>query len=628
MAETPTGRERLKPLAAAKIPFTDHAALMRLSTSGLGAETIKQYSVRYRTALAVILDLDPSLADLAPAARIDENLIAAIAEAYSQRMSLSSADKALRALRTVYCRVLPECDGTVFEPALDRLRIALAEDDGEPDDLDRPRRRSYALPVDAWPADDRAAYDALIARGEPLAEVRGGDWSRFLGVAAKDAPQALSLPLHGRLTREAVAAYASHTARGSVQVDKTARLRTLKLTAQHLCPSIATSAIDDVIRDLRRPDRLTGGLAAFGLPVLEAESDMLLTGIETATLRALTQGGITGHDDLAETTAIHCEYSYRSMLAHAARAGIAVSPDLAARDWQATLAALLAARPRWQAATRQARLIEIRAVLRRLPVAIDLAFLDDEIAAAEADAKAQRKPFDVPDIDAARLLAAAVNLCRDAMRRFQDLSSVQTPYADPDGALERFRGALVLALMTLVPLRVGNFSELIIGASFREREAGRYDIEIRASAAKGRRRLVEEVPEILVPLVGFYLDVARPRLGGEGSTALWPNPDDGRPLSASWFQRMVPELIHELTGLRLAGRRATPHTTRAIAATTARAVSPNPNVGQSILGHAHPATTRRFYGKMSDSQGRAVIATISRQALGPVLAANGLDIGA
>ena len=63
MAEIPTGRERLKPLAAAKIPFTDHVALMRLSTSGLGAETIKQYSVRYRTALAVILDLDPSLAD-------------------------------------------------------------------------------------------------------------------------------------------------------------------------------------------------------------------------------------------------------------------------------------------------------------------------------------------------------------------------------------------------------------------------------------------------------------------------------------------------------------------------------------------------------------------------------------
>lgn len=185
----------------------------------------------------------------------------------------------------------------------------------------------------------------------------------------------------------------------------------------------------------------------------------------------------------------------------------------------------------------------------------------------------------------------------------------------------------MLALMTLVPLRVGNFSELIIGTSFREREAGGYDIEIRASEAKGRRRLVEEVPEILVPLVRFYLDVARPRLGGEGSTALWPNPDDGRPLSASWFQRIVPELILELTGLRLVGPKATPHKMRSIAATTARAISQNPNAGQSILGHAHPATTRRFYGKMSDAQGRAVIAAIMRSALGQMLADNGIKGG-
>lgn len=627
MTDTPIGSERQKPITAANIPFTDHVAWLKLSASGLSADTIKQYFVCYRTALATILKFDPSLAELAPAARIDENMIGAIAEAYSQRMSLAKTDTALRRLRSVYAHVLPELDGAVFERTLDRLKIALAEEDGEPDDLELPRRCRYALPIDAWPAEDRAAHHALVTRGEPLAEVRGGDWARFLGIVAQDVPEALSLPLHRRLTRETVAAYASRTASGSIQVDKTGRLRTLKLTALLLCKEIATGEIDARIQAIRRPDRLTGGLAASGSPVLTTESDTLLTVHETATLRALTRGGLQGHDDLAETTAVHCEYSYRSMLAHADRAGIPIDRDLATRDWPAILTALLAARPGWQAATRMARLIEIRAVLRRLPMGIDLGFLNTAISAAEAEAKSMRKPIDVPDIDAARLLGAAVNLCRDAMQRFQDLSSVQNPYTDPVGALERFRDALIIALLTLVPLRVSNFSQLLIGTSFSKRAMGGYDIVVPASAAKGGRRLVEEVPKVLVPLADFYLDVARPHLGGEGSTALWPNPDNGNSLSVSWFQRMVPDLIRELTGFRLTGRKATPHTVRAIVATTARAISPRPNIGQDILGHAHPATTRRFYGKMSDAQGRAVIAKISRQAFGQVVAENGLDVG-
>lgn len=624
MIEATTKREKPKPLPAEKIPFPDHVALMRLSTAGLSAGTVKQYSVRYRTGLALILDLDPSLAEMAPAERFDENLIGAVAAAFLQRMSLTSTDTAMRDLRKVYSHVLPDLDGAVFDTTLDRLRIALAEQGGEPEDMAPRRERFYALPLGAWPAADRAACNALVARRGRRGEALSGDWGRFLGVVAKEVPEALSLPLDRRLTTEAVAAYAAHTARESVQTDKTARLRSLKVAAAELSSTIETAAVDEHILELRQAARLTSPLAALGTPVLEAESEMLLTPAETETLNALTQGGADGHDDLAETTAVHCEYSYRSMLALAERAGLSINRNVAARDWPAILAALIAARPHWQASTRLARLIEIRAVLRRLPGPIDIAFLNDEIVAADTAARAQRKPLDVPDIDAADLLRDAVNLCRDAMRRYGDLSSSQNPYIDPGKMLERFRDGLVIALMTLAPLRVTNFSELVIDATFRKNEAGGYDIEIPAAGAKGRRRIVEEVPEILVRLVDFYLEVVRPRLGGEGSTAVWPNPDDGLPLSVSWFQRRVPELIRELTGRQLTDSKVTPHKLRAIAATTARAIGTNPNIGQIILSHADPATTRRFYGRMSDAKGREVMAMIARQALGQMIAESGL----
>jgi integrase len=621
-------RGRPKAIPAGKIPLLDHIAWMAMSASELKPEVIKQYFLRYRMALALILDLDPSLADVPPALRIDEAMVDALAQAFAQTMSLAKANTALGNLRTVYRHVLPELDVAVFDPTLDRLRIALAKEAGEPDEPVLQQRGSYALPIADWPAEDRAAYHRLLAQGEPRTAAYAGDWGRFLGVAAHAAPKALLLPLRNRLTSEAIAAYALHTSNGSIQIDNTARLRTLKVVARRLDEDISVAAVDDHIAQIKRPDCLSGGLTTFGSLVLATESDPLLSAHEAAVLDNLPRLGAENHDDVAEVTALHCAYSYRAMLAHAARAGIPIQGDLAARDWPAILAAFLEARPGWQPATRQSRLVEIRAVVRRLEIGIDCTFLDEAIEKAKAEVTSKRKPIEVPDIDAACLLEAAVRLCHDAMRRLRDLDSVEQPYTDPLGALERFRDGLVAALMTLVPLRVGNFSQLVVDVTFSQRPAGGYDIEIPASKAKGGRRLVEEVPEALAPLMKFYLDVVRPRLLGDmESSALWPNPVDGGPLSVSWFQRKVPDLVDELTGHRLKDQRVTPHDLRRIAATTARAVNPNPNVGQHLLGHANARTTQRFYGKMSDVIGRAVIREISRQALGRVVAENGLDVG-
>jgi integrase len=199
--------------------------------------------------------------------------------------------------------------------------------------------------------------------------------------------------------------------------------------------------------------------------------------------------------------------------------------------------------------------------------------LDD---AAEA---ATEQPM--PSVLAGEVLATARrNL--DRLRCFADHLSV--------GDAICYRDWLIIAFLTVIPLRRRNFCALELGRHLVER-SGNWSIEIPGPETKTRRPYQAPIPAMLVPYLQFYLlQVRTVLLGARQHNVLWIA-RGGKPLKDHTVNLRIAALTRRAFGTPLSL-----HDFRSLTVSTLSTLAPDlMDGGRAQLGHANRRTTQRYY---------------------------------
>lgn len=171
----------------------------------------------------------------------------------------------------------------------------------------------------------------------------------------------------------------------------------------------------------------------------------------------------------------------------------------------------------------------------------------------------------------------------------------------------QFRDGLIIALLSLVPLRTSNFMQIKLDSELLK--LGRkWSVHIAASATKTRHPIDFNWPTDLVGPLNQYLEfhraflaARRPVTRGRPVKRLWLS-RDGDALGIAAFQHMV-----RIQTQKAFGTSMNPHSFRDAAATTLATHKPeNLRLASLVLGHLSRATTERFYnqGASLDAQRR------------------------
>jgi integrase len=154
----------------------------------------------------------------------------------------------------------------------------------------------------------------------------------------------------------------------------------------------------------------------------------------------------------------------------------------------------------------------------------------------------------------------------------------------------RYRNWLTILLLTLLPLRLKNFTALRLGEQLRFSN-DRWIVSISSSETKTRRKLIAPLPAEINGLLHYYVDVVRPTLLHGGLTEmLWTN-WKGEPMS----EHAMYLRITEFTRLEL-GDKINPHQFRHIAATSISILAPEIiDTARALLGHSTQTTTLQHY---------------------------------
>jgi site-specific recombinase XerD len=153
-----------------------------------------------------------------------------------------------------------------------------------------------------------------------------------------------------------------------------------------------------------------------------------------------------------------------------------------------------------------------------------------------------------------------------------------------------YRNWLMLAMLTLVPLRSHNFAELTLTRHLR-RVRDDWVIEIPANEAKGKREIMMPVPPVLHRHLHYYLEHARPvLLAGRDSDRFWISQ-----LHTGMIATSVSNAIATFTG-KVFGEAINAHRFRHIAATTTVMAAPKMvEAARALLTHSSPQTTQDHY---------------------------------
>lgn len=152
-----------------------------------------------------------------------------------------------------------------------------------------------------------------------------------------------------------------------------------------------------------------------------------------------------------------------------------------------------------------------------------------------------------------------------------------------------FRAALMVAMFSEAPMRVGSMSKLELSDIIK---VGRiWTIDVRAEHAKRRKPAEYELSDVVSRHLDFYISEIRPRFPNPGGgDALWPSPVGG-----SLSVNSIAWIVGRYTKARL-GLRVSPHGfRRAAAAYIAYADPANVLSARDLLGHENFRTTERHY---------------------------------
>ena len=248
------------------------------------------------------------------------------------------------------------------------------------------------------------------------------------------------------------------------------------------------------------------------------------------------------------------------------------------------------------------RISELLSVLRAIAPQADWAWLKHRFKALEAQAQEPRQR------PAPTLLAGDV-----LERAFKTLRAMEQA-EDPERSLYwafGYRNWLMLAMLTLVPLRRRNFAELSLDRHLRI--AGReWLVEIPAAEAKGGKPITKPIPPALHCHVRFYLEQVRPMLlKGNSSDRLWITNLHG-PMAPHSLFIMMTNFTCEVFGTPIG-----PHKFRHIGATSILLATPGETeVARAFLGHGDYATTHDHYvigeSIAASRQRSAVVAKLRR----------------
>lgn len=165
----------------------------------------------------------------------------------------------------------------------------------------------------------------------------------------------------------------------------------------------------------------------------------------------------------------------------------------------------------------------------------------------------------------------------------------------------QYRDGLIIALMALRPLRLSNFTNLVVGRDMVRRDKGWW-LQIVAADAKNRRPIEVPFPDFLEPYLDRYLAHYRPllkarrgRWHADAGQRLWLSSDGSALKERQVYARIIAQTQ------RAFGVATNPHLFRDCAATTIAIDDPeHVRIAAQILGHATFTTTERHY-RMSRS---------------------------
>lgn len=160
----------------------------------------------------------------------------------------------------------------------------------------------------------------------------------------------------------------------------------------------------------------------------------------------------------------------------------------------------------------------------------------------------------------------------------------------------QYRDGLIIALLALRPLRLGNFTGLVIGRHLVRRDKGWW-LLIPAAAVKNRHPIEVPFPALLESCLERYLAhyrlvlaASRGRWHADPGQRLWISGDGSALKDAQLHLRVVGHTR------RVFGIATNPHLFRDCAATTIAMDDPaHVRIAAQILGHARFATTERHY---------------------------------
>jgi integrase len=221
----------------------------------------------------------------------------------------------------------------------------------------------------------------------------------------------------------------------------------------------------------------------------------------------------------------------------------------------------------------------IRQIVRLRARGSDLSWLRDIEAELRFEARPRPKYHRIVTSD--RLLALGFELIRrgEASSHLTNLARARL-----------VRDGLMIALLSLCPIRLGNFAELRIGRQIC-RIGDTWWIILEAAETKSDRPDERPVPEILTPYIDHWLERWRP-LFRNSDAALWPSIKGGALAYA-----YVGEIITQTT-LNELGVAVNPHLFRDCAVyTVATHAGDRMGIASGFLQHTDERTIQKHYNK-------------------------------
>lgn len=249
------------------------------------------------------------------------------------------------------------------------------------------------------------------------------------------------------------------------------------------------------------------------------------------------------------------------------------------------------------------RLAELLAALKGMDPQADLAWLRKLVRAHERQTTDRRnKP--------ARLRPPS-EIFHHALERLQ--SAQAKPRYPKDGV--PYRDALIVAILSVCPVRLGNLSSIEIDKHLRRTRTG-YLLRFEAGETKTAHPFAAPLPEELTPLLEHYLTVVRPvLLQGRESPRLWVT-RYGVPMRDKAVYAAVTRETE-----RALGQAINPHLFRDCAATFVAHEDPEHiGIAAPILGHVDPRVTERHYIQANQiAAGRRIRQSVTalRESLSP-----------